>query len=142
MSNIPAVFETLKKYKTVKSIATQRTAISMSPARGDLNPKNITDHKTLRINWTAKMLRAILTLWSLRPLFHTRNAAIPINTNRVIQTGENTQLGGVNDGFSKFAYQVPTEVLVKMDPTKPAIWQMAIESASLTRSLSMIPCIK
>ncbi len=43
-----------------------------------------------------------------------------MSTNRLIHTGENTQLGGLNDGFSREAYHVGIEGVVNRDPTKPA----------------------
>ena len=94
--------------------------ITMSPARGDLNPKKTTDHKTFTINWTVKTVSAILTGRFLTLLRQTRNAAIPMRRNKVSHTGANTQLGGVNDGFLRVAYQVEIEGAVKTDPITPA----------------------
>jgi hypothetical protein len=54
------------------------------------------------------------------------NAATPISKNRVIQTGANTPLGGVKDGFVRVTYQVVTVREVKTEPITPANWQTAI----------------
>ena len=43
-----------------------------------------------------------------------------MSTNRVIHTGEKTQLGGVKDGLVREAYQVGMEGVVNSDPTNPA----------------------
>jgi len=37
------------------------------------------------------------------------------------QTGPKTEPGGVKNGFSKFTYQLDTDVLVKKEPTIPAV---------------------
>jgi len=85
------------KLRIVANIAIQRMIISISPMRGDLSPKNATDHNAFRASWAAKIYRAVLTFC---PSFcHTRNNEIPIIINRAVHTGKNTQAGGAKDGF-------------------------------------------
>ena len=48
---------------------------------------------------------------------------MPINRNKVVQTGANSQLGGLKDGLFKVGYQVLTAEVVKNDPITPAISQ-------------------
>jgi len=91
----------------------------MKPASGDFNPKNIIDHSILRINCITNITSAILTFLLCNPFLHTRNNAIPISKNRVVQTGANTALGGVKDGLFSVAYQVGIAGVVKKEPIKP-----------------------
>ena len=53
--------------------------------------------------------------------------------NKVVHTGANIQLGGLNQGFLRVAYQVGIEEKVKTDPSNPAISQTRIEKISLVR---------
>ena len=48
MSNVPAIADTLKKLRMVSNIAIHKTAITMSPTKGDLSPKKTTDHRMLK----------------------------------------------------------------------------------------------
>jgi len=64
---------------------------------------------------------AILTSCLSRPFRHTRKNAIPISIKRVVQTGPNTQLGGVHIGFAIRVNHVGMEEKVAMEPIKPAI---------------------
>jgi len=94
--------------------------ISMNAEKGDLSPKNRIDQSTFKTSWKAKNKSAILVLLSSRPALQIRKREIPIKRNKVIQTGENTQLGGLKDGFSRAAYQVGIAGEVNNDPIKPA----------------------
>ena len=58
---------------------------------------------------------------------------MPIRMNKAVHTGANTQFGGLKEGFSILAYQLPGPVIVKKEPIKPAKRQIRIESASKTR---------
>ena len=104
----------------MSTIRIQSTAMSMSPAKGDLSPKNNADHKILTSSCAAKQPRAILTDRLARPVCHMRKSDIPMSKKSAIHTGENTQLGGVKDGFSSVAYQVWIDDRVKREPIKPA----------------------
>ena len=115
-------------------MAIQRKIISMNAKNGDFRPKNITDQHTFKTNCIAKNQRAILAVWSSKVLRHKRKREIPINTNRVIQTGENTQFGGLKDGFSREAYHVGIEGEVNKDPITPANWQITRLIISFNKS--------
>ena len=51
---------------------------------------------------------------------HTCHALMPIKRYSKDQTGPNTQLGGVHEGLSRFAYQPGTFGLVNSAPTAAA----------------------
>jgi hypothetical protein len=53
----------------------------------------------------------------------------------MIQTGANTQSGGVKEGFLNVAYQPPIAGLVKIEPITPASWQRIKLTASLKISI-------
>ena len=92
----------------------------MNAKDGDFRPKNIPDQLTFRINCMEKNRIAILTFLSSKVWRHKRKREIPINTKRVIQTGENTQFGGLKDGFSRETYHVGIAGDVNKDPINPA----------------------
>ena len=56
----------------------------------------------------------------------------------MVQTGAKSQLGGLKDGFSKKAYQVAIEGVVKAEPRKPAPKQIKIEIINFPKLLSFI----
>jgi hypothetical protein len=118
-SRKPAAFDILKKQKIVSAIKIQSAAMSMSPPRGDLRPKNSIDQARLKTSWAPKQPRATLAFLSARPVRHMRKSDIPMSKKSVIHTGENTQLGGVTDGFSSVAYQVGIDGCVKREPMNP-----------------------
>lgn len=121
---------------------------------GDFSPKKITDHKIFKTNWRAKIAIAFsslqgplhslvekgfqdffscsLTETSLFQFFcQTKYKDIPINKNKIIQTGAKSQFGRLKDGFSNLAYQVPIAGAVKKEPITPANWHIKIEVISL-----------
>jgi len=104
----------------VNRIANHRIMISMKANNGDLSPKNRIDHKMFNMSWAAKRERPTFAILSFMPFFHTRKRDIPISKNKVIQTGENNQLGGVKDGFIRVAYQVGIAGVVNREPMNPA----------------------
>jgi hypothetical protein len=57
---------------------------------------------------------------------------MPMSRYNVVQTGAKTQLGGVNDGLVKVAYQEGMEGVVKRDPIKPASWQITMLTINFT----------
>ena len=69
------------------------------------------------------MYKAIFTFSTVIPFLHIKYAEIPIKRKSVVQTGPNTESGGVIDGFFMAAYQVGMEGVVKSEPTNPANWQ-------------------
>jgi len=78
---------------------------------------------------------AIFTPLLFDPFRHTKKAAIPISTYRIVQTEPKTESGGVNAGFSMVTYHVRIDFNVKIEPMTPATKQTAILVTSLTRSL-------
>jgi len=120
MSNTPANFETRKDFRIVRNIAIQRTMISIKAKNGDFKPKNRIDQSMFRPSWTANQNMAVFTPGKCRVFSHRRKREIPMRTNRLIHTGEKTQLGGVKDGLAREAYQTGMEGVVNSDPTNPA----------------------
>lgn len=104
----------------VASIRIQRATITIKPSNGDFRPKNIIDQRILKKSWIKKIFSPFLSF------FHTRNMAIPINKNKAVQTGANSQFGGLKDGLIKVGYQVLTAGAVKIEPTIPANSQTTI----------------
>ena len=127
-----------QKATRVRSIAIHRKNMSTKPAKGDLSPKNMADQRRLRSSWTANMLKADFTPSWPSPLRHTRKADNPISTNRLIQTGPNSQLGGVKVGFLRAAYHVGTAGAVKIDPITPTSWQVTILITNLIMSAALM----
>ncbi len=68
----------------------------------------------------AKNMRANLTSLLPHPLRQIRKAAMPIRANNIVQTGPNTQAGGVSAGFASVAYHVGIDGVVNMAPIIPA----------------------
>jgi len=141
ISRRPAVFDIFINFKIVTSMKIQRMQISISPARGDLSPKNAADHITLRINWTPKIEIAILICTFSSPFCHTRNNEIPIIIKSAVHTGKNNQLGGANEGFMRVAYQVGIAGVVKTEPRTPASRQMAMLIINLMLPVKFLPII-
>ena len=94
--------------------------ISTKAKKGDLRPKNIIDHSMFKTSWMENHNKATLTSVLRRVFCHTRKRDIPMVTNKLIQTGENTQFGGLKDGLLRLAYQVGIDGEVNKDPTNPA----------------------
>ena len=109
----------------VSNTAVNRGTITIRPYRGDFKPKKAYDHKIFKSNWMINIIRLSLTWKSLIPFRQIRKAEIPIRTYRRNHTGANNHDGGVKEGLSKSVYQLLTESLVKMEPTKPALKQAA-----------------
>jgi len=94
--------------------------ISINPAKGDLWAKNKKDQRILSSSCAPKMVKAILTDGWFRPFRQTRNNDTPIRINKAVQTGPNSQFGGLKLGFFSDAYQVGIWGLVKIEPMNPA----------------------
>ena len=63
----------------------------------------------------------------LTPIFfQTKNKAIPIKANKIVQTGPKIQLGGLKDGLTIVLYQVAIDGEVKIEPITPAASQITI----------------
>ena len=72
----------------------------------------------------------IAPLFFANPFLIIKNRDIPISVNRVVQTGANSQLGGVKNGFSNVAYHDGMAALVNIEPRIPASWHTAIHAKS------------
>jgi hypothetical protein len=112
--------------------------ITMRPAMGDLSPKKATDQKAFIINCIMNIIKATFTFGSPNPTRHTRKADIPISIYNIVQTGPNSQLGGLKDGFSRVAYHVGMEALVNIEPMKPAARQTPMLIANLRISIALM----
>ena len=116
----PAHAETLKDVIITARMRSHRTTIIMTPPPFDLIPKKITDHRALNISCTQNKMKASKTPSVDNPFCQTRKTEIPIRIYRVVQTGPNTQLGGVYGGFLRLGYQVGIALKVKRLLIPPA----------------------
>lgn len=114
---------------------THNIIIPMNAKKGDFKPKNRIDHRILKNNCIPKKVKADLFFFLVS---QTKYKDIPINTNKEIQTGENTQLGGLKEGLFNSTYHVETELLVKKDPIIPANWHIKIEIMNFINLLNFI----
>ena len=92
----------------------------------------------LNINCRKKITSAVLTAVESNPLCQIRKSATPIRMKSIVQTGANNQLGGVKNGFFKFAYQVGIAGVVKKEPIMLAPKQIAILIISLMTAINFI----
>ena len=104
----------------VARMASQRNTISISAPPGECRPKKIIDPRVLSTSWPRNMPKAIFTSLWFCPFFQTRNAAMPISANNVVQTGPNTHSGGLRAGLTIPAYQPAIDGAVKTEPIIPA----------------------
>ena len=81
---------------------------------------------------------AILTSLCSRPFLQTKNAAMPISANNVVQTGPNTHAGGLMAGLTISAYQPAMDGVVNTDPMMPASSETTIAMMSFEKLLSFI----
>jgi hypothetical protein len=72
---------------------------------------------------------------------HTKNNAKPIRMYKVVQTGPNTQLGGVNHGLFNVAYHVEIAGVVTSPPTPPTSKGTPIDMISFMISPDFIRLI-
>ena len=77
-------------------------------------------------------IKAFLTIFCCNPSCQTKATAIPINVNKVVQTGANNQFGGLKEGLLTEAYQVSIEEAVAIPPMEPKPTQRRILIISLT----------
>ncbi len=69
---------------------------------------------------------------------HTKNNAKPIKMYKVVQTGPNTQLGGVNQGLFNVVYHVEIAGVVTSPPIPPTSKGTPIDMISFMISLGFI----
>ena len=115
-----AGFDILAKAMIVARMASQRKIISTNAPAGECRPKKIIDQSVLSTSCPINMPRAIFTSLRSNPFFQTKNAAIPMRTKSVVQTGPNTHAGGLRAGRTSVAYQPAIDGVVKTEPMMPA----------------------
>jgi len=120
----PAQAETLKDVIMTARISSHRTIIIITPPPFDFIPKKMTDHIALDISCTQNKIKVCKTPSVDNPFCQTRKTEMPIRTYKVVQTGPNTQLGGVYGGFLSIGYQVGIALKVKRLPMPPAAKQV------------------
>jgi hypothetical protein len=91
-------------------------------------PKNSADHSTFSANCTPNAIIAILRNGDFDSM--TKYNAIPINANRIVHAGANTQFGGFNADFIKLLYHVSMAGVVNMLPMLPISSQRTINPIS------------
>lgn len=101
--------------------------IVMSPYRGDCMPKKAIDQRVLSASWAEKMMTPCCTALLSSPFCTMRYRETPIRIYSTVHTGPNAQFGGVNEGFSSWAYHVGIAYMVKKEPITPARRGMAMQ---------------
>src|SRR3989338_420231 len=128
-SKYPATLLILQNQIIVANIETHKTMISIKEKNKLCKPKNKIDHSKFSPSCTPKITKPILM--SLLTFFSTsKYKETPINKNSTVQTGANSQFGGVNAGFCKPEYHEPIDGKVKIEPTKPTASQITTEITS------------
>ena len=84
------------------------------------------------------MPKADFTPFLSRPLRQTKNAEIPIKIYRIVQTGPNTQFGGLSAGFAKLLYQLAIEDILRKEPLPPTSNGITTEIINLTGLFNFI----
>ena len=115
-------------------MAIHSKTISISASAGLCMPKKIKDQRVLRASWIMNATSATCTRPSVRPLRHTKNAAMPISKNSTVHTGPNAQSGGVYAGHVSDAYHLPISGAVKSAPMPPAACGTKIATAKRNQS--------
>ena len=109
-----AVLLIFKKALIVSTIEKSKTIIITNPQYGFLSPKNT----GVQIPFKKSCVQKI---WGTFFFFQTKYKDTPIRKYKVVQTGPNIQLGGVNAGFTNSGYHVSIEPIVKYRPIKAAL---------------------
>jgi hypothetical protein len=117
---MPAGFEILQNRTIVATMRARSTRIMISPFRGDCMPKKTTDQRALTASWAEKTATPCRTARFSSPFCTTRYREIPIRIYSAVQTGPNTQFGGVKNGFWSPAYHVVIAGVVNNEPITPA----------------------
>lgn len=108
-------------------MANHKTRISTKAAPGDRKRKKKADHPTLSSNCSRKSRMGADASPALR---QTNQAATAMARNKIVQTGANSQLGGVQAGFLSSAYQGRRDGVVSKDPRSAAARQAAMQTMS------------
>ena len=104
-SNHTAAGDILPNHKIVSNIISHIKIISAKAQPGCCNLKKMIDQKKLSVNCTANNMIAACFIFFSALLLHTKNKAMPIKMYRVVHTGANIQLGGLNQGLLATANQ-------------------------------------
>jgi len=111
--------------------------ISAKAGPGDRRRKNTADHATLSNNCSRKSCIGA----AVSPTFRqTSHAAIAIAMYKIVHTGPNSQLGGVQLGLLKLSYHGRSAGVVHNDPSPAAAKQTAMQTMS--RRLNSSPTFR
>ena len=132
------MIEILAKARIVRPIAIQSKKISIKAIIGIFRPKKITDHRALRMSCNKYKIKAILTAGLSKPFCQTIKADKAMSRYSIVQTGPNSQSGGVNKGLLSVAYQSATAALVNIEPIKAAEKVKAKQTTSFITMESFI----
>ena len=99
-------------------IIIHRNVISASAHPIACSLKKIKLQTPFKANCITNTNRAIF-LCAVSGNFHTRQKEIPISIYNTVQTGANTQPGGIKNGFSRPVDQEPTALAVAKPAPKP-----------------------
>jgi len=122
----------------VVKINIHKIIMIITPPPFDFRPKKIIDHKELKTSWIQNSVKANTTPGVTSPFCQTITADIAISRYRMVQTGPNSQLGGVKEGLLRFAYQSGTASRVKSEPIKAAEKVTAKQTISFITMVSFI----
>src|SRR5579864_1705243 len=111
----------------VASMANHSMTISTKAGPGDRSRKNTADHATLSNNCSRKSCIGAAVKPTSRQI---SQAAIAMAMYKIVQTGPNSQLGGVQLGLLKLAYHGRSAGVVHNDPSPAAAKQTAMQTMS------------
>jgi len=111
--------------------------ISAKAGPGDRSRKNTADHATLSNNCNRNSRMGAAVKPASRQI---SQAAIAIAMYKIVQTGPNSQLGGVQLGLLKLAYHGRSAGVVHNDPSPAAAKQTAMQTMS--RRLNSSPTFR
>jgi len=127
INSIAAGFENFQKSIIKSAIEIQRKTISTNANVGRCIPKKIIDQRKFRNNCVEnKITKKFLCFFNFFCKIKNNDSAI--RKYNVIQTGPNTQGGGLNGAFCKVTYQVGIEGSVKIVPKNPTPSQTIINA--------------
>ena len=111
----------------------KRQTISTKAKAGFLSPKNKKDHNPFSNSCSPKNCKAFTTSGLSVPDCQIRPAEIPIKVYRSVQTGPNSQLGGLKKGFSKVTYHSEIAGNVTVLAASPTALQISIPIRSFAQ---------
>ncbi len=123
----------------VAPIASHNVMMLTTAQPGCCIPKNTMDHVVLSTSCVTKTMTATDTFRALR-FSHTSQTHTPIIRYNTVHTGPKTQLGGVQLGLLRPAYQAEICGVVNADPMAAAAKHSPIQNASHSH-LADNPCM-